>query len=146
MEWDSYKLDKEGLVYKFCSEGHRGKIAKVIRFQEFSDLGRNAFNLAFGDLDEARDKIDDKVISNNGDQLKIIHTVAQAIIDFFSSRPRAFVLIWGSSHSRTRLYQMRIARFWAEVSKQFEILGEFENEWLPFQKGVNYKRFLIYKK
>jgi hypothetical protein len=41
---------------------------------------------------------------------------------------------------------MKIAGFWAEVNEQFEILGEFENEWLPFQKGVNFKRFLVYKK
>ena len=145
MEWDVYKLDKEDLVYKFCSEGPRGKIAKVIKFQK-SNLGKNVFNLAFGDLDEVTDRINDTVVSNNGDQLKIMHTVAESIIDFFSSRPGAFVLIKGSSSSRTRLYQMKIAGFWAEVNKQFEILGEFGNEWLPFRKGVNYKRFLVYKK
>ena len=146
MEWEIYKLEKEDLVYRFCSDGPRGKIAKVIRFQEFRSLGRNVFNLAFGDLDEVTNKMDDAAISNNGDQLKILHTVAQAIIDFFRSRPNAFILIKGSSSSRTRLYQMKIAGFWAEVNEQFEILGEFENEWLPFQKGVNFKRFLVYKK
>ena len=146
MEWDAYKLDKEDLVYKFYSEGHRGKIAKVIRFQEFRNLGRNVFNLAFGDFDEVTNKMDDAAISNNGDQLKILHTVAKSIIDFLRSRPNAFILIRGSSSSRTRLYQMKIAGFWAEVSEQFEILGEYGTEWLPFQKGVNFKRFLVYKK
>ena len=86
------------------------------------------------------------ITSNNGDQLKVMHTVAEAIINFIRSRPGAIILIKGSTSSRTRLYQMKIAGFWAEVSEQFEILGEFEKEWLRFRKGVNYKRFLVYKK
>ncbi len=147
MEWDIYDLEsKGGFEYVFYSEGSKGRIKKIIEFQHLSDLGKNVFNVAFGDFNRAIGGIDHLIISNNGDQLKVMHTVAEAIINFISSRPDAIILIQGSTSSRTRLYQMKIAGFWAVVSKQFEILGEFENEWLPFQKGVNYKRFLVYKK
>lgn len=147
MEWEMYQLNKENdFAYNFYSEGPKGKIQKVIRFRHLNDLGKNVFNLAFGDFDEANDKIDDRIISNNGDQLKIMHSVAEAIIDFLRSWPQAIVLIKGSTSSRTRLYQMRIAGFWTEISQQFEILGELEKEWQPFRKGMNYKRFLVYKK
>jgi hypothetical protein len=146
MEWDIYKLEKEDLVYKFCSEGPRGKIIKIIQFQHEGSLGINVFNLAFGNFIEATGGMDDKEVSNNGDQLKILHTVAEAVIDFLGSRPKAIVVIQGSTSSRIRLYQIRIASFLSEVSQQFEILGELEKEWVPFQRGINYKRFLVYKK
>lgn len=147
MEWEMYELNrKSSFVYIFYSEGPKGRIPKVIRFQRLDDLGRNTFNLAFGDLDEVHDKFDDKTVSNNGDLQKILHTVAKVVIDFLDSRPDAIILIKGSTDSRTRLYQMRIAGFLTHVIQQFEILGEVKDEWLPFQKGINYKRFLIYKK
>jgi hypothetical protein len=85
MEWDIYKLEKEDLLYKFCSEGPRGKIIKIIQFQHEGSLGTNVFNLAFGDFIEATGGREDKVVSNNGDQLKILHTVADAVIDFLGS-------------------------------------------------------------
>jgi len=147
MEWDIYKLGKiDDFAYEFYSEGAKGKIRKLVRFQYSIDLGKNVFNLAFGDFDEATGRMNDKVVSNNGDQLKILHTVASVIIEFLGSRPYAFILIKGNTSSRTRLYQMSIAGFLTQVSQQFEILGELEKAWQPFQNGANYKRFLVYKK
>jgi hypothetical protein len=148
MEWETYDLEKmeNGLRYEFYSEGPKGRIRKVIYFQQITELGTGVFNLAFGDYNNVIKRIDDMIVSNNSDQLKVMHTVAVAIIDFCCSRPNAYILIKGISSSRTRLYQMKIAGFWSEVGRQFEILGEFEKQWQPFQKGTNYKRFLVYKK
>lgn len=148
MEWDIYKLDSgdDSFTYEFDSEGPRGRIRKIIKFQYLNYPGGNVYNLGFGNLDEETGDMDDSVVSDNGDQLKILHTVAEAVIDFFGARPKAIILIKGSTSSRTRLYQMKIAGFLSEVSQHFEILGDTGREWVLFQRGVNYKRFLVYKK
>jgi hypothetical protein len=148
MEWDIYGLDKneDGLGYTFYSEGPKRRIRKVIKFQHLTYPGGNVYNLAFGDFDELTGNMDDGTISNNGDRLKVLHTVASAVIEFLSIKSSAIILITGSTSSRTRLYQIRIAGFLSQVTQQFEILGELGKEWLPFRVGVNYKRFLVFKK
>jgi uncharacterized protein DUF6934 len=66
-------------------------------------------------------------------------------VDFLESRPNAIILIVGSTASRTRLYQMAISSHWQKTG-QYEIYGEQGKDWEPFQKGVNYQRFLVFKK
>lgn len=64
-------------LYFFESEGSQGKIHKVIIF---TYAGKNLWNLAFGDLKNA--DIDDSVISNNHDIVKLISTIAKAVYEF----------------------------------------------------------------
>lgn len=148
MESERYDIDRsaDSFSYEFYSEGPRGRIKKAIIFRPFRRIGRNVYNLAFGDLNELYGHIDDRTISNNGDRLKILHTIAAAVIDFVKFRPDAIILVRGSTLSRVRLYQMAMSSFWSEISQQFEIWGKLEEEWLPFEKGVNYEEFLIFKK
>jgi hypothetical protein len=147
MEWDVYYLvRKTSFIYEFYSEGQRGRIKKIIQFQRADHLGKNVFNLAFGDFNRATGSMEDGAVSNNGDQLKFLHTVAEAVVRFLREWPEAIILIQASTSSRIRLYQMRIAGFWSEISQQYEVQGELRKKWFPFQKGVNYERFLIYKK
>ncbi|MDO6434258.1 hypothetical protein Q4E93_26850 [Flavitalea sp. BT771] len=148
MESGTYDLErgKEDFVYWFYSEGPRGRIRKMVRFQPTPELGRNAFNLAFGDFDESTGKINDLAISNNSDHLRVLHTVAEVILDFICFWPKAIIKIEGSTSSRTRLYQMGISTFWHEIGREFEIYGKVGRDWVPFKKGVNYKAFLIFKK
>ena len=137
--WDKYS-------YTFYSEGPNGRIKKGINFQRMEEIGINVFNLAFGDVDESTGRINDLSISNNNDRLKILMTVAEAVIDFIQSVPNAIIIIKGSTLSRTRLYQMGISSFWSEIKRHYNIYGNLDNKWLPFQKGVNYERFLLFKK
>ena len=46
------------------------------------DHKRNIYNLAFGDWDAAKSRINDKAISNNSDREKILTTVAATAIVF----------------------------------------------------------------
>ena len=148
MEWGTYdvKRDKEDFVYRFYSEGPRGRIEKMVRFQPMPNFGRNVFNLAFGDWDEVTGKLNDKAVSNNSDQLKVLNTVAELVLDFINFWPNAIIKIEGSTSARTRLYQMRISSFWQEISREFEIYGKIGPDWISFKKGVNYEAFLIFKK
>jgi len=148
MEWERYNIEKgkEEFEYWFYSEGPRGNIKKAVQFQYIPEFGRNFFNLAFGDFDESTGRINDRVVSNNGDHLKVLYTVAEITLDFINFWPGAIIQIRGSTSSRTRLYQMGISSFWLEISKEFEILGELDGDWVPFKKGESYKRFLVFKK
>ena len=148
MEWETYRLEQEedSFSFMFYSEGPKGRVKKSIVFQPNQRLGQNVFNLAFGDFDEVTKRMEDAVVTNNGDHLKILHTVAWSVIEFLGANPNAFILIMGSTSSRTRLYQMRIAGLLSYVTQQFEILGELEEKWVPFESDVNYKRFLVYRK
>ncbi|GGB09273.1 hypothetical protein GCM10011511_35990 [Puia dinghuensis] len=148
MEWESYDLEKDltGLAYDFVSEGPKGRIKKLIRFQPVPSLGTNVYNVALGDLDEANDRLNDSVISNNGDRLKVLNTVADAIIDFLLYRPTAIILLRATTLARTRLYQIGITFFWAKLNSEYEIWGKIDKDWIPFRAGPNYQEFLLFKK
>lgn len=145
---ERYDLTWDGLnfAYEFYSEGPNGRIKKGISFQHMQEIGSNVFNLAFGDVDESTGRIDDRAISNNNDQIKVLNTVAITVIDFLEKRPNVIVLMQGSTLSRTRLYQMRISFHWLTINQYCEVYGEKGKEWLPFEKGLNYERFLVFKK
>ena len=148
MEWEIYefKKTKNGLHYSFFSEGPRGRIGKVIEFQWMRGLGSSTFNLAFGDFNESKDLLDDRSVSNNDDRLKVLHTVAAAIIDFLEDRHQSIILIKANTLSRARLYQIMISSIWSAIERQYEVYGKRENDWIPFRKGLNYVEFLVFKK
>lgn len=131
---------------KFYSYGPRGKIMKAVRFQYRPDVGQNVFNLLFGDYDVNTDEIDDSAISNNGDYRKLLKTVALEVQKFVNLYPRAIILIRGSTAARCRLYQMGIASALTEIKEQYEVWGRLAYKWSPFEKGVNYEEFLVFKK
>jgi hypothetical protein len=148
MEWDSYELKRTGdkLQYRFDSEGPKGRIAKSVRFQYKPELGREVYNLAFGDYDERTDSIDDKIVSDNGDRERILYTIASAVIDFFKERPWGYIMIRGATRSRIRLYQIKINLFLSQIEVHYEVLGYYQGRWVPFEKGLNYEAFLVFKK
>lgn len=69
-----YKSEEFLRTYEFISEGVHGKIVKTV---QYTDTGtENVFNLAFGDFDEKTKQINDFAVTNNGDSLKVLATVA----------------------------------------------------------------------
>ena len=52
----------------------------------------------------------------------------------------------GSSPSRTRLYQMRISRYFDKILELFMISGLLENHWGEFETDNNYQAFLVKRK
>lgn len=96
MNLDKYPIisDNEHMAYEFLSEGPNGTVKKVVFFQE---IGDNLYNLAFGDWDEIKQKIDDKARSNNNDRDKVLATVASTVIDFIKYYPEASVFARGST-------------------------------------------------
>jgi hypothetical protein len=103
-------------VYEFFSDGPNGVIKKVVVFTQISDTEPPIYNLAFGDVHPVTGKLDDSVISNNGDGDIVLATVANTISTFCDHYGSHFIYAEGSTASRTRLYQMGIANLWNEIS------------------------------
>ncbi len=131
-------------TYEFLSEGPKGEIVKKIQFTATNQP--EVYNLAFGDRNPITGKIDDKVISNNGDSEMVLATVVAALYAFTDIHPEAWVYATGSTKSRTRLYRMGIAKYLEDVKADFRIYGQVGKAWKPFEKGVEYNSFLVRRK
>ena len=131
-------------TFEFTSEGTKGQIPKLVQFTG-TNL-KDVYNLAFGDKDHSTGKIDDTVISNNGDSEKVLATVIAAVLAFTDKNPEAYVYATGSTKTRTRLYRMGVSKYLTEVKNDFEIYGETEDGWEEFRNGINYEGFLAKRK
>jgi len=131
--------------YEFYSEGPNGKIKKVVRFTCIRKGNPGVYNLGFGDINSAG-LVDDTAISNNADRDKVLATVASTILDFCNRHGNHYIYASGSTQSRTRLYQMGIARLWGKIQAEFEVYGLLDNEWHEFGRNTNYEAFLVKRK
>ncbi|HET9505397.1 MAG TPA: hypothetical protein VFO93_17770 [Hymenobacter sp.] len=136
------KADEELSVYRFVSEGRKGLIPKRIQFTLINQ--EEIYNLAFGDEHPATGQLDNLAISDNGDSVKVLATVVAAVYAFFDQHPAAWVYLSGSTAARTRLYQMAIATHYAELTTDFAIYGEYQEEWQAFEKGKSYTAFIAH--
>ena len=146
MTLDRYELSAGNnlTTFEFLSEGSKGQIIKIIQFQEMNI--KNIYNLAFGDKNLNSGKIDDKIVTDNGDSEKVLATVVSAIYAFADRYPDSWIYATGSSTSRTRLYRMGINKYYRIVIEDFEIMGEYRNEWEIYEFGKDYQAFAVHKK
>ncbi len=141
----SYRSEDLFLVYEFISEGSKGFIKKMVVYTETST--ENVYNLGFGDYEEITNGINDLIVTNNGDSLKVLATVASTVYAFTEKYPNAWILATGSTNVRTRLYRMGITNNLAEIKIDFIVLGyNKEEQWEEFIIGEDYEAFLLAKK
>jgi hypothetical protein len=146
MKLDRYELkaDEQFTTFDFLSEGPKGKIEKIIQFSLVNQ--NNLYNLAFGDRDYLTGEIDDKVVTDNADLEKVLATVVAAVYAFCDKVPEAWIYATGSTEARTRLYRMGINKYYDIVEFDFEIFGQTQSEWEPFEKGKDYEAFVVKRK
>lgn len=128
-------------VFEFDSEGPKGKVRKIIQYTEINL--KNYFNLGFGDKNHKTNEIDDLVVTNNNDSLKVLATVAATLFEFTDHYTGANVIAIGSTLARTRLYRIGITNNLEAIEKDFEIFGLKDNIWHKFTKSVEYGAFLV---
>lgn len=122
----------QSLRYNFISRG-RKNVEKVV---EFTPLAvRNVFNIGFGDL-KYDGTVDDKVITNNGDIIRVLSTIIHIIADFMNEYPFAKVVFAGSTPTRTKLYQRILNTYWSSFTKQYDITALEQNS-----KGIKEVKF-----
>ena len=109
------KISNATMTFDFISEGPRGSIKKRV---EYKQMGENqVYNLAFGDVIEETNVLDDKVISDNKDSKKVLTTVASTIYTFIGKYPSAAIYAEGSNLARTRLYRIGISNNFEELTE-----------------------------
>lgn len=142
--YDHY-TDESKTVFEFVSTGPKGCIRKLV---EYVDTGSgNLYNLGFGDINENDGRIDDTIVSNNGDRQKVLATVAATVDEFTSNYPHAIIFATGSTDARTRLYRIGIHRHLLEIQDKFAIFGYCKiNYWEEFTRGKDYLAFLLTRK
>lgn len=138
------KAEKSLMVFEFVSEGPRGEIPKIIKYSE-TNL-KDLYNLAFGDKNLDTGKLDDAIVSNNGDSEKVLATVVSTVYAFCDKHPDSWIFATGSTKARTRLYRMGITKYIDEIKNDFDIYGLRENEWEKFVKEIEYDAFLVRRK
>ncbi len=140
-----YTTEKELHFFEFESVGIKGRIKKIVQYTEMSL--DNYYNLGFGDYDEETGELDDKIVTNNGDGLKVLSTVVSTIYAFTGKYPNAKIFATGSTASRTRLYRMGITNNLEELKRDFLVYGlTFEEKFEKFIVGEDYLGFLVTRK
>lgn len=146
MNLPQYKTnpDEDLHSFSFISEGKNGKIEKVIRYEKITD---DVFNLGFGNKDPITGKINDKVVTNNGDTEKVLATVVSTVFTFTERNPNAYIYATGSNHVRNRLYRRGITKYLSEALDTFAIYGMLPNqEFEIFNPNTDYVGFLLHLK
>jgi hypothetical protein len=137
------EINPDCTVFEFLSVGKRETVKKIIIYEGFQN--ENLFYLAFGDVTHFN-RIDDRVITNNGDIEKVISTIIKSLYTFTDNRPDALILITSNRENRTRLYRSAFSKYIDELQKDFSVHGYLNKKWNPFEKNVNYSIFLIKRK
>ncbi|MCP1381775.1 DUF6934 family protein [Runella salmonicolor] len=138
------QTDKTHSIYLFESIGVKGIIQKAILFEPTET--DTTYNLSLCDLNPLSGKMDFSAISDNGDTQKILATIYFAIFEFTKEHPQSNVIFFGNSTARNRLYRMAINHELKEISKTFDILGLWNDSWIPFVPNKNYNAFWISRK
>jgi methyltransferase-like protein len=112
---------KDTLFFGFISEGINGDIFKIVMF---TPTRHGKWNLGFGDW--RNDDVDDKVMTNNHDVVKVIGTVAKITYDFFKKYPNAVVVVKPVDEKRKKLYNIVFQRHYKIIINDFQIFARTE--------------------
>jgi hypothetical protein len=131
----------DNLFFGFISNGINGEILKIVIFTPTKD---GKWNLAFGDW---RNKdIDDKVMTNNHDVVKVIGTVAKVTYDFFKKYPEAVVVIDPVDEKRKKLYNVVFQRHHKVIANDFHIHAQKGEQTELYSSTETYDRFELFLK
>lgn len=108
-----YEADEDLHFYEFVSVGENGEVKKVVEYSRMNI--ENFYNLGFEDYDKERQKVNDRVVTNDEDSPKVLATVASTVYAFTARYPDAHIFATGSTEVRTRLYRMGITNNLVEI-------------------------------
>jgi hypothetical protein len=112
-----YPFIRHGNKYAFVSVG-KSRIKKIVKFTPWHNP--DIFDLSFGDI-MPDGRINDTVISNNGDTIKVLTTVIATVMDFLNGNSHALVSFTGSTPGRTAMYERILRMYYKYFSDRFSI-------------------------
>ena len=140
-----YQTEDELHYFEFISEGPKGIIKKIVEYSKVSV--ENIYNLALGDYDELNDKLNDKIVTNNGDSKKVLATVVSTLYAFTGKYPNTWIFATRSTEVRTRLYRMGITNNLEKLKEDFYVYGmKYDETFEDFIIGEDYIGFLVTRK
>ncbi len=140
-----YQTEDKLHYFEFISIGPKGNIKKIVEYTKVSV--DDIYNIAFGDYDEKADKLNDTIVTNNGDSIKILATVVSTLYAFTGRYPNSWVFATGSTEVRTRLYRMGITNNLVELKEDFYVYGmKIDESFEEFITGEDYLGFLVTRK
>ena len=146
MDQSYYSVDSlwDGHRFEYVSIGQT-LIRKAIIFHE--TRVPFLYSLTLGDIDNDGCLSTDSR-SNNGDMAKNLATVYRTAEQFLNNNPRALIIFSGNTASKTRLYQMAIAKYLDYFLEKYLIWGvRCDNDRRePFQLNQAYQGFFITNK
>ena len=128
-------------TYYFQSEGKQGIIPKVIVFTPLED---DDWNLAFGDLYQT--DIDDAVISNNHDIVKVLSTIAKVVYEFSAHYPSRNIIIEPVDEKRKKLYNHVFRRNYEDICLVFDVIGTVNGKKEAYSSKKTYDIFKLKRK
>ncbi|MEV4882915.1 hypothetical protein MRBLMN1_001391 [Chitinophaga ginsengisegetis] len=143
MKYGTYQLlqaSADLCIFHFISIGPNGNVIKQLAFQETTIPG--IYNLCLSDISETGDSDVGKV-TNNKDRNLVLATVADIVGIYLERNPNQWILIEGSTSSRTRLYRMAIGINFEELSARFDIYTQRDGKLIPFKKNMPAENFII---
>jgi methionine salvage enolase-phosphatase E1 len=75
----------------------------------------------------------------------VLSTVIEITKMLLAANPDVYIYFTGSTAAITRLYQIIVGNISEIVCGQYDVWGELEGHWVPFEKNVNYEAFLVSK-
>jgi hypothetical protein len=119
-------LTTDKALYFFVSQGNQGTVVKAVTITK---MGRNLWNLGFGDWDLSNLRnIQDSVVTNNNDLVRVITTVATIAFDYLETFPKRRLRIKPVDEKRERLYNHAFRRNYAKFTDKLDIKGSFEGK------------------
>ena len=80
------------------------------------------------------------------DTEKVLATVVSSVYAFTKDNPENIIYATGSTGARNRLYRIGISKHYDDAIKDFDIYGLRDEEWVKFEKNVDYSAFLAKRK
>lgn len=146
MDQSYYNVDElwDGQRFEYLSIGQT-TIRKAIVFHETRIPF--LYSLTLGDID-GDGNLSTESRSNNGDMAKNLATVYRTVEQFLINNPRALIIFNGNTASKTRLYQIAIAKYLDYFLERYLIWGirRDNDQREPFQLDQAYQGFFITNK
>lgn len=125
-------------VFRFESIGVKGVIVKLVFFQKIPGRER-VWNLGFGDL--TGKNVDDSIVSNNVDLIKVLSTIVQITIAFLARNPAAILEIKPVDEKRKRLYNHLFRRHFHEIELKIAVFGWIGRKKRAYRPELLFDRF-----
>jgi hypothetical protein len=129
---------KEGKLFVFQSEGPQGLIVKIV---QFTHEGNDIWNLGFGDLDNGG--INDNIVTNNHDAMRVIRTVAKITLEFFEKYPSCTIKIRPVDEKRKKLYNIVFKRHFKDIEPIFDVIGSRLGKYETYLPLKYYDKFQL---